>query len=153
MESQVELAEKMVRFMKHLPSGADHTLVVLKGHLLIEELLTELLKEKLNRNNPLRIKIDSNAMFAQKLNLCWAIVQGDIKFEIWTFLKELNSIRNKMAHSVEPQGISEKIEAFTKMVSSHEHYLMPKSRDCDLEFSIAWLHIILSQYLHHVKNS
>ena len=153
MESQVELAEKMVRFMKYLPSGADHTLVVLKGHLLIEELLTDLLKEKLKRNNPLGIKIDQNNMFAQKLNLCWAIVQEDIKFEIWPFLKELNSIRNKMAHAVDPQGISEKIEAFTEMVSSYEHYVMPKSRGSDLEFSIAWLHIILGQYLHHVKNS
>lgn len=152
MESQVELAEKSARFMKLLPAGADSALIVLKGHLLIEELLTDLLKEKLAQGNPLEIKIGQNTMFAQKLNLCWALVQKDIKLEIWPFLKEFNAIRNKMAHAVEPKCIDEKIEAFTEMVSSYDHYMMPKSRGSDLEFSIAWLHIVLSQYLHHVKN-
>jgi hypothetical protein len=92
-------------------------------------------------------------MFAQKLNLCWALIGKDIKFEIWPFLKELNSIRNKMAHAVEPKGIDKKIELFTNMVSEYEHYMMPKPRGSDLEFSIGWLHIVLGQYLHHVKNS
>ena len=139
--------------MELLPAGGDKTLIILKGHLLIEELLTELLQEKLKTENPLEIKVDQNTNFALKLNLCWALIQQDIKLEIWPFIKELNSIRNKMAHAVVPKGIEEKINTFTKAVSSYEHYLMPKSRGGDLEFCIAWLFIVLSQYLHQVKNS
>lgn len=153
MESQVELAEKTASFIDLMPPGQDQVLVVLKGHLLIEELLTEILEVKLEHSNPLDIKISSNTMFAQKLNLCWAIVQNDIESDIWGFLKELNSIRNKMAHAIEPKGINKKIELFNEAVANYEHYMMPKARGNYLEFSICYLYIVLSQFLHHVKNS
>ncbi|MFT6968362.1 MAG: hypothetical protein ACJA1S_001079 [Cellvibrionaceae bacterium] len=47
-----------------------------------------------------------------------------------------------MAHALEPKGIDKKIELFTNMVSEYEHYMMPKARSSDLEFSIGWLHIV-----------
>jgi hypothetical protein len=47
-----------------------------------------------------------------------------------------------MAHALEPKGIDKKIELFTNMVSEYEHYMMPKARSRDLEFSIGWLHIV-----------
>ena len=67
MESQVELADKTSRFNELMPLGEDQVLTVLKGHLLIEELLTELLKVKLEQSdNPLGIKIGSNTMAASR---------------------------------------------------------------------------------------
>ena len=112
-------------------------LIILKGHLLIEELLTDLLKEKLKRDNLLTIEISKNTMFAQKLNLCCALIGKEIKFEIWLFHKELNSIRDKMTHALEPKGIGKKIDSFTNMVSEYEHYMMPQVRSGDL--SLAWV--------------
>jgi hypothetical protein len=100
--------------------------IILKNHLLIEELLTDLFKENLKRDNLLTIEISKNTMFAQKLNLCCALIGKDIKFEIWPFLKELNSIRDKMAYSLEPKGIDKRIESFTNIVSEYEHYMMLK---------------------------
>ena len=35
------------RFLKHMPFKGDSDLVILKGHLLIEELLSELIEEKI----------------------------------------------------------------------------------------------------------
>ncbi len=151
MESQVELADKSLRFIELMPLGEDQVLTVLKGHLIIEELLTELLKIKLEQSgNPLGINIGSNTMFAQKLNLYWAIAQRDIEFDVWVYLKELNSIRNKMAHAIEPRGIDEKIKSFNDAVSAHKTYMMPEN---SLVFSICYLYITLSQLLHSVKNS
>lgn len=151
MESQVELADKTSRFIELMPLGEDQVLTILKGHLLIEELITELLKTKLEQSdNPLGIKIDSGTMFAQKLNLYWAIAQHDLEFDVWCYLKELNSIRNKMAHTIEPQGIDEKIKSFNNAISSHKTYMMPESKTV---FSICYLYIILSQLLHRVKKS
>jgi hypothetical protein len=152
MKLQRELVDNLTRFMKLIPKGGDKTLVVLKSHLLIEELLTELLKKKLIKSNPLDIDV-SRMLFAQKLNYCWALTQEDINIEVWGFLKELNAIRNKMAHAVEPKGIDEKINSFYEQVINCEHYVMPKERDSKLEFSVAWLYIVLNQYLHNVKNS
>ncbi len=151
MESKVELADKTSRFIELMPLGEDQILTILKGHLLIEELITELLKIKLEQSgNPLDIKVGSNTMFAQKLNLYWAIAQHDLEFDVWCFLKELNSIRNKMAHTVEPQGIDEKVKSFNDAISAHETYMMPENKTV---FSICYLYIILSQLLHSVKNS
>ncbi|OQK44819.1 hypothetical protein CRN46_15635 [Vibrio vulnificus] len=151
MDSQIELETETSRFVALMPLGQDQVLTVLKGHLLIEELLTELLKIKLEKyDNPLGIKVGSNTMFAQKLNLYWAIAQKDIEFDVWVALKELNSIRNKMAHTIEPQGIDEKIELFNKSISAHKTYMMPEGK---LEFSICYLYIILNQLLEREKNS
>ena len=49
---------------------AEMELTLLKGHLLIEELLTEVLRLTIGENNPIGIKITPRMMFAQKLNLC-----------------------------------------------------------------------------------
>lgn len=152
MESQIELAERSIRFMKLLPVGKDKTLLVLKGHLIIEEVLTDLLKLKLEQSNPLNIKISSSTMFAQKLNLCWAIIQSDIDSNSCVFLKELNSIRNKITHSVEPNMIEEKIEKFIELVLNYGGYMMPKAMGNDLELSICYLFIMTSQYFHNAKN-
>jgi hypothetical protein len=62
-------------------------LIILKGHLLIEELLTDLLKEKLKRDNLLTIEISKNTMFAQKLNLCCALIGKDKSLKYGYFLK------------------------------------------------------------------
>jgi hypothetical protein len=150
MEAQVEQTNETSKFIKLMPLGQDQVLTVLKGHLLIEELLTELLKVNLEKSeNPLGIKIGSNTMFAQKLNLYWAIAQNDLEFDVWIHLKELNAIRNKMAHTIETEGINEKIESFNEAVSAHECYMMPEGK---LEFSICYLYIILSQLLTNAKS-
>jgi hypothetical protein len=150
---QTEIAENLKRFMVLIPKGGDKTLVILKSHLLIEELITELLKYKLQGSNPLNIEVNHRMMFANKLQYCWALVQEDMQPNIWYFLKGLNSIRNKMAHSVEPEGIDEKIEQFTNSVINSEYYNMPKERGSELEYSLAWLYIVLNQCLYSVKNS
>jgi hypothetical protein len=62
-------------------------LIILKGHLLIEELLTDLLKEKLKRDNLLTIEISKNTMFAQKLNFCCALIGKDKSLKYGHFLK------------------------------------------------------------------
>ncbi len=153
MYTEDTLAERIVRFMNLVPYNEDKTLIILKGHLLIEELITELLKTKLKNDNPLEIKVTPSMMFARKLNLCWALIRTDIKIDIWGHLKELNSIRNKMAHSIEPKGINDKIEQFTKTISQHEGFKVPKTTGNDLVLSLGWLYAILAYQLHVETNS
>jgi len=153
MKLQRQSAEKLTRFMKLIPKGGDETLITLKGHLLVEELLTEILIKRLGKHNPLGIEISSRMMFNQKLNYCWSLIQNELSNDLWISLKKLNSIRNKMAHAVEPEGITSKIDSFTNMVMNSSGYAMPETNENKLEYSLAWLYILLNEHLHNEQNS
>lgn len=125
MECQVkiaEIAERVVRFIEYFPADAGVELVVLKGHLLIEELMSEIITLYLSKSNPLSIKLDRNIMFNNKLNICWALVREKVDEEFWKCLKEFNSIRNSMSHFLEPKGIEEKLEGFSKKVIVYSEF-------------------------------
>ncbi|WP_445364413.1 hypothetical protein ACJJIQ_09140 [Microbulbifer sp. ANSA003] len=102
------------RILELLPFGEDKALVILKGHLLIEELITEILKIKL-QHNPLAIndRTLERWRFRQKLEIFWALAGSELPVFVWQSIAKLNSIRNKMAHSLEPAEIDIKIAAFT----------------------------------------
>jgi hypothetical protein len=153
MSSQVNIANRLVRFMENLPSGGDSTLVVLKGHLLIEELISEILKIKL-KGNPLKMKVSERWMFAKKLEFFWAICPDALPNDLWPLFKELNDIRNKMSHSVKPEGIDDKLQKFVSNVEMHPKNKMPKNDDVfSLEYAIGYLYSLLNTILNELKNS
>lgn len=51
--SETERAERLTRFLRLLPIEGGHELVILKGHLLIEEVLSDVCAESLRESNPL----------------------------------------------------------------------------------------------------
>lgn len=153
MNTELEFHNREMRLVKLLPRGVAYDLVLLKGHLLIEELLTEILISSLNKSNPINIKIGNATNFNQKLNLCWALNKNDINETIWESLKELNSIRNSMAHEVEPKGIDEKINKFSTKVLNNSKFKPSYYKGDELKFSLSWLYLVLSSHIHAQKNS
>ncbi|CAK1963716.1 conserved hypothetical protein [Vibrio crassostreae] len=152
MGTSIQQAERTARFMKLLPTGEDEVLVVLKGHLLLEELLVEILNSSLSESNPLGIKVSaSNMMFARKLELCWALVgHKSVISEVWSSLKMLNQIRNKMSHHVNPQGISDLIDVFVRDVQSYDPFgLVCCASEYKLESAICCLYVILNEQVAH----
>ena len=88
--------EKLIQ--DNLQSLEDVELILLKGHLVIEQLLTELLELRLKE--PERLK-SINPMFSKKLEIYLAITGNSIISEgLETVLKDLNSLRNKLAHDL-----------------------------------------------------
>ena len=146
MENQVVLAERAIRFMKHFPAGAEQDLMILKGHLLIEELLTEILSTSLENDNPVNIEVGRNTMFAVKLNLCWALNKTGLSHLVWSSLKELNSIRNSMAHSVTPVGIDSKISKFVESILPHTDFKFENYKGRELAYCIMWLQAHVSTW-------
>jgi len=155
MESATQQAKRISRFMELLPSGEDTTLVVLKGHLLLEELLTDIIEITLKTRNPLRITVTQNMMFARKLELCWALSQSEsVPEQAWQSLKCLNAVRNKMSHHVEPSGISDSINNFIRDVRSHDSFGLIDCSDVrKLELAICCLYVIFNEHLHALTNS
>lgn len=101
------------RFITLLPHGKDMVLVVLKGHLLIEEQLRHVVDEHVNNPNAL-----ANAQFScsQIICLAEAFCADRAVPWLWTALRHLNSLRNDIAHKIEPNRFQERISGFISTV-------------------------------------
>ena len=110
-EQKIDLpnAEAILRFAKHLPSADDMTLIVLKGHLLIEERLISILESSLQYPKALD---EVRLTFAQRLSLAKALKHRHENSWLWEAIGKVNSIRNDLAHKLEPSKLNEKIEDF-----------------------------------------
>ncbi|MBF7728750.1 hypothetical protein [Pseudomonas sp. N040] len=110
-----EVRERFDRFDAHLPAIDDPILVVLKGHLLAEEILENLIKAKCRKPETLdNVEIG----FFLKAKLARALV-GDthsngliFPTSVWDMLEALNSLRNELAHALEPKKLDAKIQRF-----------------------------------------
>ena len=110
-----EVQERFKRFDAHLPSSDDPTLVVLKGHLLAEEILENLIKSKCRFPEALDgIEIG----FFLKAKLARALIGNSLPNgllltdTVWGMLEALNSLRNELAHTLEPRKLEAKIQKF-----------------------------------------
>ena len=164
MKPEKKVYESFQRFTEFMPYEAENDLLILKGHLLVEELLSELIQHFLSKGNPLNIKLEKNIMFSQKLNLCWALMRNNIDDQLWDNLKKLNLLRNSMSHSLEPKDFNEKIEKFitavftSNDVERHIEYMTKYSMfnidmyaGKELYFAISWLTNSLSTKLYSIE--
>jgi hypothetical protein len=94
------------RFRRLMPRSQDLSVLVLKGHLLIEEQLNYFLKEAV-RNPALLGK--ARLTYAQKLQLVEAL-SGSLGEKL-AFATELNAIRNALAHRADVPDLPERVDA------------------------------------------
>ena len=106
------------RFSAHLPlKTTDRTLVVLKGHLLIEEMLREFVSKHFHDRQQLA---DARLTFYQCLCLARAIDADPLREKLWRTVEKLNTLRNKLAHSLEPRELEKHIKEFVEMQSDFD---------------------------------
>ncbi len=106
-----EVDQYLRKLMAHLPLVKDPTVVILRGHLLVEELLDELIAA--NLEHPSAIK-DARLTFFQKLCICRAIVGQSGSEDIWRAIKELNNLRNAISHRLPDSALSTKLNPTLK---------------------------------------
>lgn len=98
------------RLFEHLPKSDDLTLIILKGHLLVEELLNEILQVRLAEPAELwKAKLS----FDQRLCLLNAL--GLLKMEGLDYrkaIKRLNTLRNEVAHNLGEKRLKDLITNF-----------------------------------------
>lgn len=111
----MEAQARFKRFDAHLPSSDDPTLIVLKGHLLAEEILENLIKAKCKHPEALdHVEIG----FFLKAKLAHALIGNThengliLPESVWEMLGALNSLRNELAHSLEPKNWKQKFKNF-----------------------------------------
>lgn len=72
------------------------------AHLIIEEVLTDLLKLTFSFGSNLE---DARLQFHQKMKLCRSLIGNNFPSDVYGSIKLLNDIRNKYAHSLSPEGV------------------------------------------------
>ncbi|MEW8288225.1 MAG: hypothetical protein AB2697_19775 [Candidatus Thiodiazotropha endolucinida] len=117
---EAEIEAFRARFMAHVPKDSpDDSLVILKGHLLSEEILGDFISTKVAHPDHLHLE-DGRWGFAKKVELAASMSNKDNHDKwVWSALKKLNSLRNKYSHSLEPKGLDIAISEFRFFVSPH----------------------------------
>lgn len=107
IDAEAEIRVERVR--KHLPSGSDISLIALKGHLLAEEALDDLIRcycKEPEHLEDVEIRFLVKARFARALSghLVWT--------GLWPLLDALNTVRNDLAHNLDSSKLRDRVNRF-----------------------------------------
>ncbi len=116
--------DSYAHFKVHFPRAGDPVLLILRGHLILEQQLTLLIEEFLKDKEALD---EARLSFAQKLALARALVGGSIKHSPWTAAKELNRVRNHFAHQLDLADAERRIDDWLR-VCCVEDFVRPSSK-------------------------
>ena len=107
-----------LRIEKHFPDGADLTLQVLKGHLLVEEQLRAIFNLLLVYPDALKGDRGTRLECHQIICLVQAMTKhSTLEPWFWDAAKRLNGIRNDLAHNLEPRSLDEKVRSLIQFVT------------------------------------
>ena len=107
------VTDRIVRFVRKLPHKDNPDLVILKGHLLLEEALKDYLRAVLPNPEALDMK---KFGYWEVCNFSAALYKGPFSW-LWNPLRELNAIRNQLAHHLDPKDFDARIERFITSIS------------------------------------
>ena len=105
------------RFREHLPVGGHLTLMILKGHLLVEEQVIILIENRIAKFRSLK---DADLTTHQKICLAEALIEehcpnGEDAW-LWPAIKKLNMLRNDIAHNLAKAGVEDRVVDFVRRV-------------------------------------
>ena len=145
----MENKEEFDKFYKYISieSGSE-TLVVLNGHLLLEDLMMDCCHSKVANDSALR---DAKLGFLQLLHLCRANLSHTPQSWVVGGLKKMNSLRNKLAHNLEPDDYKKARDEFVALIRSHSgnksKYAENIQKHKEIALAITDLYIALLVYL------
>jgi hypothetical protein len=97
--------EKLHAHMTYIDESA---LIILKGHLIVEEALGEVISRFVHHSEYLE---GSRLTFAQKLAIARTMSLDDHVHEMWPMVTAINSLRNSLAHSLDSPKRAERTKA------------------------------------------
>lgn len=129
-------------------AGDDVVLLVLKGHLLVEERLNEILASYVAQPSVLE---RANLRYHQLATFCEALFHSADQAWVWESVRHLNTLRNDLAHKLESAKRGQLIENFLKPVDETQKTigLEPKEEEGlaeRLRSTLAFLLGVLENY-------
>jgi len=111
-EIKRESADSGDRFDRLVARDADPLVMVLKGHLLLEEDLQQIIDAWIPNSKLLR---ERRWSFGHRAALCKGICDKWAPEWLWNALEELNSVRNKLVHRSEPGELAGLLRDFERI--------------------------------------
>jgi hypothetical protein len=108
-EDFAHLDKYRAEYEKHLGEVDEVALHILKGHLIIESVLDNLLAQIFFYPKYIRLS------FTQKAQLARAYALRKNEFPIWNFLTAINEMRNAIAHSLSGERRARKMEQVRRL--------------------------------------
>ncbi len=145
-KNQKNNIDRLLRLISHFPFDDKEELsALLKGHLLIEELVIEIVNKKVCRSESL-----VNFKFYQYLSVAKSLESNKKKYWIWESCEKLNSIRNKISHKLEPTDIDKTKSEFIILIDDNDKdYPKPVSSGMEpFSDAIVRLHMAMTHYLN-----
>jgi hypothetical protein len=99
--------EALARFTEELNHVDDVAQIILKGHLVMEGLMNESIETFLLHGELVEI---AGLRVHQKITLSRAISTSDQNNKMWELVSKVNTVRNALAHSLEPTRRSRAIQ-------------------------------------------
>ncbi len=125
------------RVANHLLDTDDITLITLKGHLLIEELLDEIIWAHCKSPETMH---DVEIRFPAKVKLVLALTGTHELTRVWGLCEKLNTLRNSLAHKIENPAAQKKLDTFFSGFNDPFFTWQPNARDVtDLRDGIVFL--------------
>lgn len=90
------LLEHFIEQIKHIDELA---MVIIKGHLVIEQVLTRIIGKYVHHSNHIPDRLN----FAQLVSLARSMSLDEADNSMWNLILAVNALRNKVAHSLESQ--------------------------------------------------
>ena len=138
---------KKNRFVEHIIGDDEITLLTLKGHLLVEEELDEIIRNKCRSPEHLG-KV--GFPFYAKARLARALVGGDAP--VWGCIDALNSLRNELAHKLQSQKLQGKLRNFIDLVAMADPDREQGDTDeYNLGLSIVYVHASIARIGANVR--
>jgi len=135
--------EAMQRFSGFLPPKGDLELLVLKGHLLVEEGLHSLVARKIRYPKALK---EANLGFFQILHVAKGLCYAEDMAWLWDMLGRLNRLRNQMAHSLDSGEFRLRVLQFLEPISKSSQVADPEDLDAKLREALYLLHLMTQTY-------
>ena len=107
--------KEYVRFRKYFPPGDDVTLIVLKGHLLIEENLYVMIAEKFER--PLCLK-KAQLSYSKLKWIAEGLFYKPFEKWLWNAINIINQTRNELAHKLDTPKLQQQLDELFQVMEN-----------------------------------
>jgi hypothetical protein len=130
-------------YLRHLPEDVSHPMEILalRGHILIERQITQLIEIELR--NPSALDID-RMRYGSKVRLAHALLGDEVRVWIWEALSKVNVLRNSIAHKLADDKIEDHARALIDMVRQDDsltfQMVAGESIEDQLNYSLGWVH-------------
>lgn len=109
------LEEKHKELAKVFGKIDTESIVILKGHLLLEESLNFIIENFVHHSDFIN---KAKLTFYQKLNVARAMSLTEQNNSMWTLIEKINTLRNDFSHRLESDKREEKIKVIVSLYKS-----------------------------------